>query len=145
MKRIPKGLTLLAATLVAAPAAAQFAPGAIDNARLVGVWTWTRPQNKCVETYDFRADGTLDLTSGAERTESTYRLQAKPTAQTQRYALSITVTKDYGGADCDGQARDDTGQSNTVYIQFDDSGRRGILICQDPISLKCLGPVTKKP
>ena len=140
MMRIAATLTALAS----GAAGAQFAPGVFDNARLVGVWSWTRPVDKCTDTYEFRADGTLSLTSGAERTENTYRLQAKPYPGTARYMLVINTLRDNGGADCLGAAVDDSGQSTTVYIQFDTSGTAGFIVCKDPLSAACVGPMQRK-
>src|SRR5688572_21406985 len=39
---------------------------------LIGKWQWTREQNNCTEMYEFRADGTVPVVSGTERTDNTY-------------------------------------------------------------------------
>jgi hypothetical protein len=43
-----------------------------DGHPLMGKWQWTRPQNRCTEVYEFRPDGTVPVTSGAEKTENTF-------------------------------------------------------------------------
>ena len=50
---------------------------------LIGKWQWTRAENKCTEVYDFKADGTVRVISGEEKTENTYSGTVKLTSRFQ--------------------------------------------------------------
>jgi hypothetical protein len=108
---------------------------------LVGKWQWTRPQNKCTEVYDFRADGTAPVTSGAEKTDNTYSVGVDPD-QNGFYRLTMKSTKDYGGKDCGDDESDSTGQESTNYILFDPSKTMHI-VCADPKMERCFGPLRR--
>src|SRR5262245_37712411 len=66
---------------------------------LVGKWQWTRAVNHCTEVYEYRADGTGLVLSGAERTDNVYTVSADPDSD-GFYRVTIRIEKDYGGKDC---------------------------------------------
>ena len=66
---------------------------------IVGKWQWTRKANNCIETYDYRVDGTLRVVSGAEVSEHTYSISMKPDDK-GLYVLKGQMTKTNGGKDC---------------------------------------------
>lgn len=135
---------LLAVVLIAGLAAlpcGALAQSNADNAPLYGTWSWTQPDNRCTEIYDFRPDGNAYLISGSERTEARYALSPKPGPQ-GRQSLVITATKYYSGKDCAGRGEDATGKPATSYLLFL-PGRRSMLMCSDETSDACFGPLFK--
>lgn len=133
--------SLCAAATSLAILAAPSPSNAGDANPLVGSWTWTRPQNKCTETYTYRRDGTYSTVSGAERTEGTYTLSAEPDAA-GFYEYADHVTKDFGGRDCADSDADITGEEAHLFIAIHASGEQ-ILICFEPGFDKCFGPLRK--
>jgi hypothetical protein len=130
------GAVALAAALHAAPAPA----GSADHP-LIGRWQWTHTASGCVETYEFRNDGTARVTSGEERLDERYEIS--PIAEgARRYRLTMTTVKDYGGKDCVGSTDDTTGKSSVGYIEFGPSGD-SMLFCADATRTRCMGPLRK--
>src|SRR5256885_4911146 len=78
---------------------------------LLGKWQWTNPQNQCTELYDFRPDGTVPVTSGAEKTDNSYTVAASPD-ESGFYRLTMKTIKDHGGKDCADDDADSTGQES---------------------------------
>ena len=114
------------------------APGAHP---LVGKWQWTRPQNKCTEVYDFRADGTAVVTSGAEKTDNTYTVAANPDSN-GFFRVTVKTTKDHGGKDCADDETDSTGQESTTYVLFDPNRAQSVM-CAEPKLERCFGPLQR--
>jgi len=110
---------------------------------LVGKWQWTRAENKCTEVYDFRADGTVPVTSGGEKTDNTYTITASPD-QNGFYRLTMKTTKDYGGKDCADDESDNTGQESTTYVLFEPS-KDMYIVCNEPKAERCFGPLRRVP
>jgi hypothetical protein len=126
----------LAAALHAAPAAG----GAADHP-LVGRWEWTHTGSGCVETYEFRSDGTARVTSLEETLDERY--EVSPVAEgPRRYRLTMTTVKDHGGKDCVGSTADTTGQSSVGYIELDPSAD-AMVFCADATRTRCMGPLRK--
>ena len=121
--------------------AATLAQEATDNAPLYGTWSWTRPENRCTEVYDFRPDGVAYVISGAERTENSYALSPRP-GPAWRLRLVLTTTKYYAGEDCAGQTEDTTGKPAGSYLLFL-PGRKQLIMCADETSERCFGPLFK--
>jgi hypothetical protein len=120
--------------------AAHATAASIDHP-LVGRWQWTHTASGCVETYEFRNDGTARVTSGEERLDERYDIS--PIAEgARRYRLTMTTVKDHGGKDCVGSTDDTTGKSSVGYIEFDPSGD-SMLFCADATRTKCMGPLRK--
>ncbi|HUO44837.1 MAG TPA: hypothetical protein VMT94_08020 [Burkholderiales bacterium] len=108
--------------------------------KLVGTWAWTRPANHCTETLIFRSDGSLSTTSDKEKTDNQYLL-TDPSNAGGRYRLTIHVIKDYGGKDCVNSVADDTGRTNTVYLEFLTGTE--MRMCYQPAAGTCFGPLHK--
>ncbi len=108
---------------------------------IVGKWAWTRP-NGCPESFDYRANGTLGIVSGDEVTENRYTIDRAP-GETRFYAMRIRTVKDNGKPDCDGDAKDDTGTENTVYI-FINAQRDAHVTCRTEAFDTCFGPLTRQ-
>jgi hypothetical protein len=132
---IAAAILLAAALVVAAPAHA-----ADENAPdIVGKWTWTRAENACTEVYDYRPDGTLQVESGAEKTDNTYSIASSPD-ENGFFKTVLTIVKDHGGKDCADSDEDSSGQEQTVYILFH-SSKALHAVCRDPSLEVCYGPL----
>lgn len=133
-------LACLAATasLVAPPAAAQSRQR--GDADLVGSWSWSPPRTDCVETYTYRADGTLSVQSGDERTDAVYRVEAVRGSRFRK--LTMRTTRDNRGKDCAGAAEDDAGRSSTTYYLMSPD-KVQMILCNEPKLERCLGPFTR--
>ncbi|MGH8729165.1 MAG: hypothetical protein ACREV9_13665 [Burkholderiales bacterium] len=108
---------------------------------IVGVWEWTRKESKCTETYTYRKDGTALVESGQEKSEDKYEI-TDTFEENNRYRMKVTTVKDNGGKDCAGNGKDNTGQTATVFVEFND-GYKEMIICLDANSFKCFGPLTR--
>lgn len=108
---------------------------------LIGKWQWTRDANQCMETYEFKADGTAPVVSGTEKTDNTYEVGATPDIN-GFYKLTMTIIKDYGGKDCADDESLSSGKS-TNYIMFDPR-RTMYLTCLEPTLERCFGPLRKE-
>lgn len=132
-----KAAILLAAVLGIASSAC----AGDESSAIVGKWTWTRAENACTEVYDYRTDGTLQVQSGAEKTDNTYSIAASPD-ENGFFRMVLKIVKDYGGTDCGDSDEDSTGQENEVYVVFH-SSKSIHAICRDPNLDACYGPLRR--
>lgn len=123
------------------PAAAAIA-GAADEHPVLGVWQFTLPDGHCSETYHFRADGTLFVTSGEEVAESTFQVSPRP-SERGFYKMVDVVTRDNGKKDCGGNVTE-PGQKATNYLRLHPSGDM-MLMCADESLNACFGPLRRLP
>jgi hypothetical protein len=107
--------------------------------RILGKWTWTRAENGCTEVYDYHADGTLQVQSGAEKTDNTYSMASSPD-ENGFFRAVLKVVKDYGGKDCGDTEEDNSGQEQIVYILFH-SSKALHAVCREPNLDACYGPL----
>ena len=126
-----------AAIVMAAPAHA----GDGNPADIVGKWTWTRAENNCTEVYDYHPDGTVQVESGAEKTDNTYSIASAPD-QNGFFKLDLKIVADHGGRDCADSDDDSTGQEQSVYILFH-SSRSLHAVCRGPSLDECYGPLRR--
>jgi hypothetical protein len=105
---------------------------------ILGTWQLVLPVSKCVETYEYRADGTSHSVSAAEETDSAYEISAKPSDKGY-YVLTDTITKSNAKPDCSGQITP-TDKPVTLYLA---PLRGGFLLCFDPALQRCLGPMMR--
>jgi hypothetical protein len=110
-----------------------------EASEIVGKWTWTRADNACTEVYDYRPDGTLQVQSGAEKTDNTYSIASTPD-ENGFFRMVLKIVKDYGGKDCADSEEDSTGQEQAVYVLFH-SSRELHAVCRDPSLEVCYGPL----
>jgi hypothetical protein len=134
--RFAIGFLILLVTLPVANLHAQPTPS------IVGKWSWTQPKTHCTETYEFRANGTASVVSGAERTENKYTIG--PPDNNGFFPLTMTITKDDLGRDCSGSEENDTGHTNVGYVQFHIRGD-AFIVCQTPARERCFGPLKRVP
>jgi len=132
------GRVMLAAAFLVAPAARSPAAG---QPSLVGQWSWTRKSNNCAETYTFRDNGTVSISTGEEMLERNYRMAWAPESN-GRYTVTMTTVKDSGGQGCADTAEGNTARSGTVHILFGGSGE-SMLICNSPAGADCIGPLKR--
>jgi len=128
-------LLCVAAFVIAAPVHA----GNSESSDILGKWTWTRAENACTEVYDYRPDGTLQVESGAEKTDNSYALSSSPD-ENGFFKVDLKIVKDYGGKDCADSEEDSSGQEQTVYIVFH-SSKALHAVCRDPSLDACYGPL----
>jgi len=107
---------------------------------LLGIWELVLPGSKCVETYDYRADGSSRTASAAEETVTDYQVATIPGAPGY-YELTVTIRSSNGKPDCSGQLTP-VGKSFTLNLA---PLRGGFLMCFDPALQRCLGPITRAP
>jgi hypothetical protein len=127
---------LSAVVLSVAGGTAVAAPLAADHP-LIGQWTFTVPDNGCVETFDVRPDGTNMVTSGNEVAESEIDIADKPDAR-GAYRWVDKVVKSNGKTDCGGSVTP-VGDLSTIYVRFDPTGER-MALCFDAEMKQCIGP-----
>lgn len=139
-------LPLLAAACSAAALAAPDGPplrASGEAHTIIGTWKWTRKINDCTETYVFRSDGTLSVTSGAERTDNTFTITRAP-VERGFFELRTRVTQDHRGTDCAQVDEDDTGKEIVSFILFEPT--QGMHIsCSEPRLQACFGPLVRQP
>lgn len=111
------------------------------NHPVIGTWQWTDSRNNCTEVYDFRADGTVPVVSGAERTDNTYTVSDTPDAQ-GFYTLTMFTVKDHGGKDCGDDETDNTSMENVIYLLFEPKFTE-FIICAEPRVDACFGPLRR--
>ena len=108
---------------------------------VLGAWQWTDSRNGCTEVYDFRADGTVPVVSGDERTDNTYTISESPDSQ-GFYTLTMFTVKDHGGKDCGGDETDNTSMENVIYLLFEPKLTE-FIICAEQRLEACFGPLRR--
>ena len=81
---------------------------------ITGIWSFTYPATQCVETYNFKTDGTFSETSLDEVAGGSYVFEETVVTGT-RHLLSLSFTSDNGLSDCNGLSEDDSGLNVTIY------------------------------
>ena len=110
---------------------------------IVGSWTWTLPGKTCVETWQYRADGTRLGSSGEEVTQADYEITAKPSLL-GFYRLDETVSKGNGKRDCSGDLHEASNESGTRFIQFSPKLDQ-LIVCKAESLQACFGPFKRAP
>lgn len=133
------GLPTGYATSLSEPEAPLTAHGSSHS--ILGRWTWTRASNHCTEVYDYRPDGTLLATSGAEETTSTYSMSSVPDDH-GFYAMRVQLVKSNGAQDCSDGPPNESTEPYTIYVIFSEA-RPVHLMCETPSLAQCIGPLRK--
>ena len=113
----------------------------VPNHPILGSWEWTRSDTGCKESFTYRADGTARITSGEEITDNTYLIDRTPD-DTRFYELQIKTVKDNGGRDCNNDEKDNTGETNKLFI-FINGERSMHVVCSAAAFDRCFGPLTR--
>ena len=111
------------------------------NHPVVGTWRIELPEEKCYESYQIRADGTVRVTSGAEQSESIFEISAEPTAA-GFYKWTDKIVKDNGKPDCGGDVMA-VGHVSVNFIALHRSGRM-FLLCEREDLEACIGPFIRQ-
>jgi hypothetical protein len=149
---LANGFALLAACAAAPGTSENAKSGAIPKLQsvqavdathpIIGRWKWTREDQGCSEVYDYKADGSLIIQSGDERTENIYTI-AKTPDDRGFYKVTIKVITDFRGRDCMNNDDDDTGNEASSYIVMN-RGKTIYAMCQQPSTERCFGPMLKQ-
>ncbi len=124
---------------VLAVAAAQAAhPVARADHPILGTWQLAIPGTGCLETYEYRPDGTVHSVSAAEQIDSDFEVGAQPNAA-GLYVLEEKITRSNGKPDCSGRITP-TDKPLTLYLA---PLRGGFLLCLDAGLRRCLGPMLR--
>lgn len=144
---------LLAAALLCgcaatkAPKPAPALPAAPGPHPIVGTWSWTLPGKSCAETWQYRANGTRQGTSGEEVTQGSYEIPRVP-GLLGFYRLTETVTTSNGKRDCSGDLHESpeggVTQSVTHFIQFSPQ-KDQFIVCKAESLQACFGPLKRVP
>ena len=110
---------------------------------LVGNWSWTLPGTRCTETLDYRADGSLNGTSGNAAVQVRYEVATLPGLQ-GFYRMVETVTASNSNRDCSGDLQTVTGEATLRFAQFSPDFMR-IIFCREPSLKACYGPLQRRP
>lgn len=136
--RTPARILLGATACVLAGGAPAAAPA--PDHPLIGTWQLSLPGTPCIETYEYRADGSAHTRSAEEETQIQYSVSATPDAQGD-YVLTETILSSNGKRDCGGQLTP-SGRAVTLYLA---PLRGGFLLCADAALQSCIGPMTRVP
>lgn len=112
------------------------------NHPLVGAWRIDVPNTQCYEIYDMRADGTLQVVSGAQQADAEFSLAKKPDGE-GFYKWTNKITNHNQQPDCLGTVMQ-TGHEATFYITFHSTGDQ-FLLCERADLSACFGPFVRQP
>lgn len=108
---------------------------------LIGSWRLDLPRVGCFELYHISANGTMQVTSGEQSSES--EVTISPTANAKGFYLwQDKIVKDNGKPDCMGHVMQ-VGNESTNFIMLDPNGRR-FRMCQAEDEDRCIGPFIKQ-
>jgi hypothetical protein len=125
------------ATFVLPAAHAQQDFGRPSEPAVVGKWSLAT--GRCPNSYEFRADGSFYVVSGAERLSGSYLWQAlSPPSAT--LVVTRTVTAANGRPDCVGAVFGAMGVPQTRFVSIS-SVDRSMKICSDATLKMCFGPM----
>jgi hypothetical protein len=110
---------------------------------IVGTWSWTRAANKCTEVYDYRADGTFEVASGAEKASGRYEIAPTPDGK-GFFMLKHRMQETNGGRDCSdaGVQPGDYDKPYSIYVIFHPAAPIH-LMCAKASLAQCLGPLRR--
>lgn len=111
-----------------------------DGHPLIGVWKIAVPGTSCTEMYDIRADGTMQVTSGAQVVQTEFSL-SREVSGGGFYAWTDHILKENGQADCLGNTHE-VGHQATHFITVHREGHQ-FLMCQQQNLNACVGPFTR--
>ena len=134
-------MILLAAACL--PASKAQTAVAVSAHTIVGSWSWTLFNGKCVEALQYRGDRVLLSTSGGAVTSWRYTIDAAPNAQ-GFYKVIETSTRYNSKKDCYGDVMDEEGFEATRFIQLNPAKDR-LIVCKSASLAQCYGPLQREP
>ena len=104
------------------------------------IGTWTSDFDGCIESYEFRPDGSRTYVSNQERGIANYTLTK---IGNNRYKMVDVIKETNGGVDCAGETGVPAGHKVIIYVQLNNNGREMVL-CGDPAFSNCVQPFMKQ-
>lgn len=96
-----------------------------------------KPEDFCRDTYAFRDDGTMTITSGEEVLEVSWSLAENAQGG---HALREEITATNGLPDCQGETSHEVGEIDFKYITFEDEAATSYKVCYgDYLGETCYG------
>ena len=108
---------------------------------IAGKWAWVSPKDGCVEMYDYRDDGTGEVSSNEEYITFRYQLASSPNPQ-GFFPMNTEIVTDNGKKDCMGIVDNEQGSKLTTYVNFKPTGEQ-LVICYDNNFQQCFGPLRR--
>jgi len=108
---------------------------------LLGVWKWVTPNSDCSENYEFKSNGRMVFSSGAEEGISEIEVTLKPSAN-HFYRFTNKVIADNGKKDCRGEPGK-AGVTSVIYVYFLPTSNQ-MKMCYKETSDSCFGPLTRQ-
>ena len=111
------------------------------NNPLIGSWSYTHPENGCIETYIFLENGIRLSKSHLEKVKAKYSIQSI-SKDKNLYLLTDTVLKDNAELDCTGSNMDMTNDKVQLYLTIKENPKQ-FTFCTDMSLKTCVGPFIK--
>jgi hypothetical protein len=112
------------------------------NHPLIGTWKLPLNGGACIETSEWRADGTLHVASAESRDVTLFEIADDPAGE-DHYIVTITLSSSNGVPDCLGMITPVVGAHTSVYILL--LPRDRYIMCIDSMHSRCFGPYQKVP
>jgi hypothetical protein len=125
--------------LCAVPTSLSAAPP--PNHPIIGTWQLPLQDGKCIETSEFRSDGTLHVSSASSRNVTLFEIANDPAGE-GHFILTVTLASSNGEPDCLGLVTP-VGTHTSVYVQF--LSRERFIMCVDSLHSRCFGPYQMVP
>ena len=104
------------------------------------IGTWTSDFDGCIESYEFRPDGSRTYVSNQEKGIANYKFTK---LGDHSYKMEDVITKTNGGTDCFGEAGVPVGHKVTLYIKLQNNDKE-MVMCADPNFRQCVQPFVKQ-
>lgn len=108
---------------------------------LIGSWTWTAFNTKCAETFLYRANNTMLMSSGEAVSEWNYTVSPQA-GEKGFYKVTETSMRHNGKKDCSGDTVGSSGIVHIRYLQFNPA-RDKLLACREESLSACFGPLNR--
>ena len=132
-------MTLAAAACNTTPAQPVSDAPSLAAHPVVGTWSWPGFSGKCVETFQYRPNGTLLSTSGDAVVEWTFETTVHA-SEKGFYKVTEASLRQNGKRDCSGDLVDEDGDLRIRYIQLSPMRDR-MIVCQSESLSACFGPL----
>lgn len=108
---------------------------------LTGSWTWKLADKQCIETWNYRADGTGVASSGDAAVQSRYEIVPIPSLL-GFYRIAETITEANGKRDCSGDLQEVSGEPVIRFLQLSPK-RDQLVVCKEESLKACFGPLKR--
>lgn len=91
----------------------------VTRPEIAGLWGMQiKPNNKCVEYYNFKGNNSVIIKSAEEWSSGVYEYQPVEDSTKQIPALVLQVKYDNNEKDCSGNKEDQTGELTQYFVQW---------------------------